>query len=290
MWDNFFQILQICKYRCYLLGISLLGPLLRSLMELRTELLAVSCVGDFISCQPRSLLKFNNISNIIHEHRKNAIVIARRSYIFEWIAKVITHQKIFRVLTKIISIYYIELYLGSPFIFIVVVIRVAGFFRRCPRGRWQSEILQYSRFYFFPSWSRSLLIFTSLYFIHHSIPASALSGWSLRTSRLLFRIIFRRWLDHRFYLRDDISLRHFIFFQRYRIGLILWFGSDVFIFLNFFDRCDFDRGRCIVQAARFIRCLCGILRKQILHTINKILKISSRIKPGFRVNVPVNNP
>lgn len=39
-------------------------------MELRTELLAVSCVGDFISCQPRILLKFNNISNIIQVQKK----------------------------------------------------------------------------------------------------------------------------------------------------------------------------------------------------------------------------
>lgn len=54
----------------YLLNISLFGPLLRSLMELRTELLAVSCVGDFISCQVRILLKFGNISNIIYDTKK----------------------------------------------------------------------------------------------------------------------------------------------------------------------------------------------------------------------------
>lgn len=50
-------------------------------MELRTELLAVSCVGDFISCQPR-LLEFNNISNIIHDAENNAILLSLDDHIY----------------------------------------------------------------------------------------------------------------------------------------------------------------------------------------------------------------
>jgi len=164
-------------------------------------------------------------------------------------------------------------YLGSPFIFIIVIVRVAGFLRRWSCGRWQSEILQYSWFHLFPNWSCSLFIFTSLYLIHNSVPSSALSDWSLRTSRFLFRIIFRRWFDHRFNLRDNVSLWHFIFFQRHRIGFILWFWPDVFVLLNFFDHRDFDRGSRIDYVARFIRRLWRNLHKQMFY---KILTIPSQ--------------
>lgn len=71
-------------------------------MELRTELLAVSCVGDFISCQPRSLLKFN-ISNIIHDIEENAILSSLGDCIIHifWIDRQSLYKKIFHVLIKI---------------------------------------------------------------------------------------------------------------------------------------------------------------------------------------------
>lgn len=126
----------------YLLGMSLLGPLLRSLMELRTELLAVSCVGDFISCQPRILLRFKNISNTIHDIEKKCnFVIVRRSYILGMDRQKLLIQKknILCIDKNNIYIYYIkfylEFYLDSPFILIIVVVCVTGFFRRWPRGR-----------------------------------------------------------------------------------------------------------------------------------------------------------
>lgn len=78
-------------------------------MELRTELLAVSCVGDFISCQPRSLLKFN-FSHIVHNTEKNAILLSLGDYMFE-IAKAISfyYQKILRILIKTIITSFINL-------------------------------------------------------------------------------------------------------------------------------------------------------------------------------------
>lgn len=93
-------------------------------MELRTELLAVSCVGDFISCQPR-LLKFNNISNIIHDTENNAVLSSLGDHVYlKWIAKIF-NIKIFRVHHYIK--FYLRFYLDSPFILIIVVVRVASF-------------------------------------------------------------------------------------------------------------------------------------------------------------------
>lgn len=80
-----------------LLGMSLLGPLLRSLIELRTELLAVSCVGDFISCHARILLRFGNNSNTVYDNEKESRLILL--YKMYELYKITGGSAIFRLLT-----------------------------------------------------------------------------------------------------------------------------------------------------------------------------------------------